>query len=141
MRQRRLTHIAIVAATIAGFLGMTATAAVAGDTNHNGQVDIGDTGYPVWCAQHVVHTYGGIDIGPSGEDWDFGRATKRGVMTYQARAGGLLIDGIVGVNTGHKMRLDVNSLHRLALAEGDEALRIDTSQWLNTCPSAFPVYN
>lgn len=140
MRQRNLARIAVTGATILGFLGVTATAALAVDRNRIGQVDRGDTGVPVWCAQHVVHTYNGISIGSSGEDSDFGSATESGVKTYQARKGGLLVDGVVGNNTGHAMFVEVTALKISLMQHGDPSGAAEAQSWLTTCHNAFPVY-
>jgi peptidoglycan hydrolase-like protein with peptidoglycan-binding domain len=140
MIRRSIARGAIIASTVVTSLGLAATVALAGDNNHNGQVDFGDTGLAVWCAQHVVHTYAGIGIGSGGEDSQFGSATRQGVRTYQARES-LGIDGQVGPLTGHDMRSFVNALHRQAIQDHDNALVQDTTHWLNVCPTASSVFN
>ena len=140
MFRRTITRAATIAAVVATSLGLATAVALAADNNHNGQIDYGDTGGPVWCAQHVVHTYARIGIGASGEDGQFGAATRQGVRTYQSREH-LGVDGQVGPITGHNMRLFVNDLHRRATLEHDNALVQDTTTWLNACPPAASVFN
>jgi peptidoglycan hydrolase-like protein with peptidoglycan-binding domain len=140
MIRRTLARGATVTTMVVASLGLATTVALAGDNNHNGQVDFGDTGRAVWCAQHVVHTYAGISIGSSGEDSDFGANTRQGVRNYQTIEH-LGVDGQVGPITGHDMRLFVNDLHRQAIQDHDNALVQDTTNWLNLCPTASSVFN
>ncbi len=140
MIRRTISRGTTIVAAVVASLGLATTVALAGDNNHNGQVDYGDTGTAVWCAQHVVHTYAGISVGRSGEDSDFGSSTRQGVRDYQSR-NSLGVDGQVGPLTGHNMRGFVNQLHHQAIQDHDNALVQDTLHWLNICPSAASVFN
>lgn len=126
-------RIGIVAATTVAAVGLSISPALA-------DVDFGDRGVPVWCAQHVVHSYFHISIGGS-EDSIFGSGTESGVKTYQSLKRTLRVDGIVGPNTGHAMRLDVDAIHHTAIQDHDTTQVNDTQHWLNTCPQAASVYN
>jgi peptidoglycan hydrolase-like protein with peptidoglycan-binding domain len=130
---RNALRTGVIAATAVAAVALSISPAMA-------DVNYGDRGVPVWCAQHVVHTYFGIGIGGS-EDSIFGNGTRNGVKNYQARKGNLSVDGMVGPNTGHAMRLDVNAIHRDAIQDHNTSLINDTQHWLNTCPSASSVYN
>jgi len=128
MRRRRVGRGIAIGAMCGGMLMVSAAVATA-------DINEGDKGKPVWCVQHVVHTYAGIDIGPSGEDGDFGLKTKAGVQTYQ-RQMGIGHDGQVGPETGHVMFQDVTNIHRVAKQTGDTHLYQDTGSWLSDCPRA-----
>lgn len=125
-----------------GSFALSSGMALAGDNNHNGQIDLGDTGTAVWCVQHVVHSYFGISIGPRNEDSSFGPNTERGVRTYQGPPyhTNLSVDGQVGSQTGHAMLTDVNTVRRNASQHGDTATFDDTTHWLNTCIPASGVF-
>jgi peptidoglycan hydrolase-like protein with peptidoglycan-binding domain len=132
MQWRRVGRGATIGAVAAGVLVISAAAASA-------DINQGDHGKPVWCVQHVVHTYAGISIGPSGEDSDFGPGTKRGVVTYQTQMG-VDHDGQVGPVTGHVMFQDVTNVHRIAKQTGDTQLSQDTGSWLSDCPRASSYF-
>jgi peptidoglycan hydrolase-like protein with peptidoglycan-binding domain len=143
MAWRPLVRGAVVGIIAAGSLVLGTGAALAGDNNHNGQIDRGDTGTAVWCVQHVVHSYFGISVGSSGEDSSFGPGTERGVRIYQGPPyhTNLAVDGQVGRATGHAMLTDVNTVRRNASQHGDTATFNDTSHWLATCPPASSVFS
>jgi peptidoglycan hydrolase-like protein with peptidoglycan-binding domain len=132
MQWRRIGRGTTVGAIAAGMLMISAAVASA-------DINEGDQGKPVWCVQHVVHTYAGISIGPSGEDSDFGSNTKRGVVTYQTQMG-VTHDGQVGPVTGHVMFQDVTNIHRVAKQTGDTGLFNDTGRWLSDCPRASSYF-
>lgn len=124
---------ATIGAIAAGML-VISTAVASADINR------GDKGKPVWCVQHVVHTYAGISVGPSGEDSDFGSNTEKGVVTYQKQMDAKPYDGQVGNITGHVMFQDVTNIHRVAKQTGDTQLYQDTGSWLSDCPRASSYF-
>jgi peptidoglycan hydrolase-like protein with peptidoglycan-binding domain len=132
MQWRRVGRGTTIGVIAAGTLVISAAVASA-------DINRGDTGKPVWCVQHVVHTYAGIGIGSSGEDSQFGAATERGVRTYQSRMN-VDDDGQVGTITGHVMFQDVTNVHRIAHQTGDTALFNDTGNWLRDCPRASSYF-
>ncbi|MEU6313138.1 peptidoglycan-binding domain-containing protein [Streptomyces sp. NPDC047014] len=90
--------------------GATATAATAkaaswycGYESGTPYTDRGDRGNKVREVQCLLRDVWGFNIGATGVDGDFGKATEDAVKAFQ-RSRGLAVDGKVGPNTWRKLR-------------------------------------
>jgi hypothetical protein len=127
----------VVAAATGGAMALMMSAAFAGfggDNNRDGQIDQGDTGGAVVCAQQAV-IYTGGSVGSSGADGQFGPATKAGVVRYQEQPHAIVLlhDGKVGFNTGGVMASDIRALRVSFHQHGDTTNEAKMVSWLNRC--------
>lgn len=128
------TRACIVSATSAAILIVSATAALAGDNNGNGQVDFGDTGPAVRCVQEIV-SWEAIPVGPI--DGIFGDKTRSGVRVYQDSYD-LSVDGQVGPQTGGHMSRHALDLQREAQSGGETSIAQKYANWRARCDSILP---
>jgi hypothetical protein len=137
---RRVGIVAVGAAAVLG-LGMSSAYAWSGDNNHNGQIDRGDYGAAVKCAQQAV-IYDGFSVGPTGPDSSFGWATYNGVWAYQRNnrdtsGRPLGVDGQVGRFTGGAMTADIRRYRDIARSTGETAEEAKMTDWLNRCVGRY----
>jgi peptidoglycan hydrolase-like protein with peptidoglycan-binding domain len=112
-----------------------------GDINRNGQIDYGDRGAAVECAQQAA-IYDGFSVGSTGADGKFGWATHNGVRAYQTynrdpSGAALSVDGQVGPRTGGAMTADVRRYRDIARSTGETAEEARMNDWLSRCVGRY----